>query len=57
MSLKQVEMFFRAAGFRSSLPEMTKEKAIKLIEMIRAFGEATFVRRSTGHFKTNFMAL
>ena len=53
----QVEMFFRAEGFREKLPGEPKEKAIKLIEMIRAFGEATFVRRSTGHFITNFMAL
>lgn len=55
--LKQVEMFFRAEGFRERLPGRLKEKAIKLLEMIRAFGEATFVRRSRGHFKTNFMAL
>ncbi|MCW3491726.1 DUF6431 domain-containing protein, partial [Dethiobacter alkaliphilus] len=55
--LKQVEMFFRAEGFRGRLPGEPKEKAIKLLEMIRAFGEATFVRRSTGHFTTNFMAL
>jgi hypothetical protein len=55
--IKQVEMFFRAEGFREKLPGDLNEKAIKLIEMIRAFGEATFVRRSKGHFKTNFMAL
>lgn len=55
--LKQVEMFFRAAGFRGRLPEITKEKAIKLIEMIRAFSEATFVKKARGHFRSNFMAL
>jgi hypothetical protein len=55
--LKQVEMFFRSMGFRGKLPNKPKEKAIKLLEMIQAFGEATFVRRSKGHFKTNFMAL
>jgi len=50
-------MFFRSMGFRGKLPNKPKEKAIKLLEMIQAFGEATFVRRSKGHFKTNFMAL
>lgn len=55
--LKQVEMFFRAEGFRDRLPENIKEKAIKLMEMIQALGEATFVKKAKGHFKTNFMAL
>lgn len=55
--LKQVEMYFQAAGFRERLPEVTKEKDIKLIEMIRAFGEATFVKKARGHFRSNFMAL
>ena len=55
--LKQVEMFFRAEGCRKRLPDNTKEKAIKLMEMIRALGEATFVKKAKGHFTTNFMAL
>ncbi len=55
--LNQVEMFFRAEGFRGRLPRDTKEKAIKLMRMILALTEATFVRRSRGHFTTNFMAL
>jgi len=54
--LKQVEMFFRDDGFREPLPTDSKEKAIKLLEMILALGKATFVRRSTGHFIDNFMA-
>lgn len=54
--LKQVEMFFRDYGFREPLPTSSKEKAIKLLEMILALGKATFVRRSTGHFIGNFMA-
>lgn len=54
--LNQIEMFFREQGFRKPLPQEGKEKAIKLLEMILAFGQATFVRRSTGHFKNNFMA-
>jgi transposase len=55
--LNQVEMFFRAEGFREMLPGDTREKAIKLMQMILALSEATFVRRSRGHFTTNFMAL
>lgn len=54
--LKQIEMFFRDYGFREPLPTSSKEKAIKLLEMILALGKATFVRRSTGYFIGNFMA-
>jgi len=54
--LKQVEMFFRDEGFRGVLPRDIKAKAIKLLEMILALGKATFLRRSTGHFTSNFMA-
>lgn len=54
--LKQVEMFFRDEGFRGILPKDTKAKAIKLLEMVLALGKATFLRRSTGHFTSNFMA-
>lgn len=55
--LNQVEMFFRAEGFRDRLPRDTIERAIKLLRMILALDEATFVRRSRGHFTSNFMAL
>lgn len=55
--LNQVEMFFRAEGFRGTLPQDRITKAIKLLEMILVFGEATFARRSSGHFTRNFMAL
>jgi len=54
--LTQVEMFFRDEGFRGVLPGDLKQRAIKLLEMISAFGKATFVRRSRGHFSSNFMA-
>lgn len=53
--LTRVEMFLRAEGYRQRLPQ-GKEKAIKLLEMLLAFGEAPFVRRWTGHFTSNFMA-
>ena len=55
--LNQVEMFFRDEGFREKLPGEYIEKAIKLLEMILALGEAPFVRRSRGHFVNKFMAL
>jgi len=54
--LNQVEMFFRALGWKEKSPSQIKEKAIKLLEMIRLFGEAPFLRKSRGHFKSNFMA-
>jgi transposase-like protein len=54
--LTQVEMFFRDDGFRGVLPKDPKEKAIKLLRMILAFGKAPFVRRYRGHFSYNFMA-
>lgn len=54
--LNQVEMFFRDEGFRGILPKDTKEKAIKLLEMILTLGKAAFLRRSRGHFANNFMA-
>jgi transposase-like protein len=54
--ITQVEMFFRDYGFKGSLPKDTKEKAIKLLEMILALGKATFTRRYWGHFSHNFMA-
>lgn len=53
--LTRVEMFLRAEGYRQRLPQ-GKAKAIKLLEMLLAFGEAPFVRRWTGHFTSNFMA-
>lgn len=54
--LNQVEMFFRAEGFREVLPRDNIEKAIKLLQMISALGKASFVRRSRGHFTITFMA-
>lgn len=54
--LPSMEMFFRDEGNREPIPQQTKEKAIRLLEMISAFGEAPFLRRSRGHFTSNFMA-
>lgn len=54
--LPVVEMFFRHEGYREPIPQRTKEKVIRLLEMISAFGEAAFLRRSRGHFTSNFMA-
>jgi len=54
--LNQVEMFFRDQGWRGKSPSRIKEKAIRLLEMIRLFGESSFLRKSRGHFKGNFMA-
>jgi transposase-like protein len=54
--LTYVEMFFRDQGWREYSPPGIKEKAIRLLKMIQAFGEAPFVRRSRGHFTGNFMA-
>ena len=53
--LTQVEMFFRDHGKRGVIPG-GKEKTINLLEMISAFGEASFLRRSKDHFSSSFMA-
>lgn len=54
--IKKVEMFFRDLGWRKKLPDSPIEKAMKLLEMITSFGEATFIRRFTDHFSQHFMA-
>lgn len=54
--LQMIELFFRSQGWKEKCPKGQKEKAIKFLEMIVAFGEAPFLRRSTGHFTHNFMA-
>lgn len=51
-----IEMFFRDKGNREAIPQQGNEKAIRLLGMISALGEATFLRRSRGHFHNNFMA-
>jgi hypothetical protein len=53
--LKNIEMFFRDQNWRGRTPSSIQEKAIKWLEMILAFGEAAFVRRSQGHFTRHFM--
>jgi hypothetical protein len=54
--LQMIKLFFRRQGWKEQGPKGQKEKAIKCLEMIIAFGEAAFLRRSTGHFTHNFMA-
>ncbi|MCF6094017.1 DUF6431 domain-containing protein [Microaerobacter geothermalis] len=54
--LTQVIMFFRHQGWKEKIPDDEKAKAINLLEMISAFGEAPFLRRSRGHFQRSFMA-
>ena len=54
--LQRIELFFRGQGWREKRPEGQKEKAIKCVEMIEAFGEAPFLRRISGHFINNSMA-
>jgi transposase-like protein len=54
--ITNIEMFFRDRGWRGESPPYIKEKAIRLLEMICALGKATFVRKSRGHFRNNFMA-
>lgn len=39
-NLNRIEMFFRDTGFRGVLPKESKEKAIRLLEMVRALGKA-----------------
>ena len=55
-NLNRIEAFFRECGFLEEI--LAKEKAIKLLEMIRtAFPKAkTFARRFQKHFHRNFMA-
>jgi hypothetical protein len=51
-----IELFFRTEGVSEVFPEKGKEKAIKVLQMILAFGKATFVRRWWGHQIHSFMA-
>ncbi|MBO8158455.1 hypothetical protein [Thermosyntropha sp.] len=55
-NLNRIEMFFRATGFLGVLPQETKEKAIRLLEMLRTLGKAILPGRANGHFANNFMA-
>lgn len=55
-NLNRIEMFFRDTGFLGVLPQETKEKAIRLLEMLRTLGKATLPGRANGHFASNFMA-
>ena len=56
-NLNLVEAFFREMGCRDKIPRNIKEKAIKLLEMVRAFPKAeTFARRFFDHFQQSFMA-
>ena len=57
-NLNLVEAFFREMGCRDKIPRNIKEKAIKLLEMVRAFPKAeTFARRFHDHFQQSFMAI
>ena len=57
-NLNSVEAFFRELGYRDKIPQTIKEKAIKLLEMVRAFPKAeTFARRFHDHFQQSFMAI
>lgn len=55
---KQTEMalFFLEEGNWEVPPDTSKEKAIKMLQMIQALGKATFVRRWWRHRISSFMA-
>lgn len=51
-----IHSFFVETGEVIGVQGEEKERAKKYLKMIQDFGESTFLRRSTGHYSTHFMA-
>ncbi|RQD75970.1 MAG: hypothetical protein D5R97_05265 [Candidatus Syntrophonatronum acetioxidans] len=57
-NLNKIQTFVRDSGYRGIIPEETKKKAIKLLDMINAFPKAeTFFQRFQNHYQQNLMAI